>query len=185
MLGLLYPPGALRVGVAVRPRFRRAPPSREAARRSRQTDLPGDRHGYSGESATGGRFSESSEAHVRAQSVENWGASKDLAARCSRPGMQRQERGNKISAVNRRDEGRGIETAAGFECRTSCRDGRGISPFCAMVSRVRPVSAANSGAGDESQLARSLTRVQQQPDIGGRNARRLAEAPSITLSGIR
>ena len=88
-----------------------------------------------------------------------------------RAGMQRVERGDEVAAVDRRNETDSPRAARRSGCRTSCKDGRGVSPGARSWPGFCCVSSTNSGAVRKPNLARRLARIEQQADVGGRDAR--------------
>src|SRR5580658_378314 len=99
-----------------------------------------------------------------------------------RAGAKRVERGNKVSAIDRRDKWGGFQRLERFRFVP-------VEKMAAVLLQPRDRGESGFGEGDkfrrgdEAKFACSLARIQQQADVGGRHAGSLEQSLFLNVVG--
>ena len=111
---------------------------------------------------------------VRLQAAKKRGRNQRSAQEEMRSGVQRVERSGQVAAVDGRN-GEGLERLEGLGVVPVVDDGRATLRGGPWTAKLWRVSSAEFGYGEEAEFDGGLARVEQQPEVGGRNARRLEQ----------
>ena len=107
---------------------------------------------------------------MQAQSGKELAGEERLLEGRERTGMQRVERGDEVSAIDSGDKRLGLERRAGV----------GVVPVVEMAAELlQPLDGRETlfgeldefGRGEKAKLAGRLAGIEEQTDVGGRNAR--------------